>query len=184
MKKLSILIILVALFVPHFSFATDAEFGGGIVYAPSAAFTIIAPEGWTLDAESGRRYGFPAVLYPKGSSFDGPLVMYINSAEKKRQKANNINEFVEEEIARFKSKHPDITITDSKPLPIANGNRTIVKEFVGDSWGNFEAVAYFEEEKTYISFTLSSKTKEEYKKNFKAFEALVASYGFITNDVR
>jgi len=183
MKKIFPIITILTLLIPLFSFAAEKEYGG-IIYGPSFAFIIIAPKGWTLDTETGKRYKLPAVFYPKGSSFDGPLVMYINSVEKKNQKANNVNEFMQEEISRFKLKHPNIKITDGKALPIGNGRLTLVKEFSGDTWSNFEAVAYIEEEKTFTSFTLSSKKQEGYKKNFKAFKDLIAGYTFITDDVR
>src|SRR5689334_4614236 len=42
---------------------------GGIVYGPGISFAIEAPEGWTLDTESGQGQGLTAVFYPKGSNW-------------------------------------------------------------------------------------------------------------------
>ena len=184
-KSLLILtaIVLTALFFCHSASATDKGYGSGIVYGPSAAFIIVAPTGWILDTESGRRYELPAVLYPDGSSFDGPLVMYVNNVEKKYQKAKNLDDFIGEEIHRFRINHPGIEIKDRTSLKISNGKHTVVKEFSGDKWENYEAVAYLEEAKTFTSFTLSSKTKNEYMQSLKAFENFINSYEFITDDI-
>jgi hypothetical protein len=59
-----------------------------------------------------------------------------------------------------------------------------VKEFSGDKWGNYEAVAYISEDKTFTSFTLSAKKKDDYVNSFPSFEQFVGSYTFLTSDVR
>jgi hypothetical protein len=165
--------------------AEKKELNAAIIHGPNIVFTIAAPEGWTLDTRSGEKDGLPAVLYPNGSSWEkSPVVMYINNVPKHTQPSPNLEDFIKDEIESFKKKHPKILIRDGKPLHVGGGRLAVVKEFSGDKWGNYEAVAYISEDKTFTSFTLSAKKKDDYVNSFPSFEKFVGSYTFLTSDVR
>ncbi len=161
------------------------ELNAAIIDAPNAVFTISAPEGWTLDTSSGKLDGLPAVLYPKGSSWQSAsVVMYVNNVPKDAQLSADLKDFIKDETDSFKENHPKILIKDSKPLPVAGGRLAVVKEFSGDKWGNYEAVAYISENKTFTTFTLSASNKNDYIKALPSFRIFVGSYTFLTSDVR
>jgi hypothetical protein len=48
--------------------------------------------------------------------------------------------------------------------------------FTGDKYGNYEAVAYFEGDKTIDFVVLTSQTEEAFKPALKPFEKLALSY--------
>ena len=183
MKQFLMATVLIALCV-NASAAEKKELNAAIINGPNIVFTISAPEGWTLDTESGKEGGLPAVLYPKGSSWEkSPFVMYVNNVQKDVQPSANLDNFIKDDIESFKKMHPKILIQNGKPLHVSGGRLTVVKEFSGDKWGNYEAVAYISEDKTFTSFTLSARNKDDYLKSFPSFEEFVASYTFLTSDV-
>jgi len=182
-RQILIATVLIALCV-NASAADKKDLNAAIIDGPSIAFTIVAPEGWALDTKSGKRDGLAAVLYPNGSSWEkSAVVMYVNNVPRDAQPSTKLEDFIKAEIESFKKVHPKILIRDGKPLPVGGGRLTIVKEFSGDKWDNYEAVAYISEDKTFTSFTLSAKKKDEYIKAFPSFEKFVESYTFITSEV-
>jgi hypothetical protein len=83
--------------------AAQNKYVGGIVYGPKAAFTIVAPEGWVLDNESGVEQGLPCVLYPKGESWaDARTVMYAKITGTEYEEAGK---FAEVAIKQMESRH-------------------------------------------------------------------------------
>jgi hypothetical protein len=183
-KQVLIVIVFILLCLNGLA-AEKKELNAAIIHGPNIVFTIAAPGGWTLDTKSGEKDALPAVLYPKGSSWEkSPVVMYINNVPKDTQPSPNLDDFIKDEIESFKKKHPKILIRDGKPLRVRGGRLAVVKEFSGDKWGNYEAVAYISEDKTFTSLTLSAKTKDDYINSFPSFEEFVGSYTFLTSDVR
>ena len=71
-----------------------------------------------------------------------------------------------------------------KDITAEKGCKGNIYYFTSDKWGNYEAVAYFEEDKTINFIVLTSRTKEAFETALKAFEELALSYMFITDDVR
>ena len=165
--------------------AAEKEFGGGIVYGKDHAFLIEAPPGWVLDTQSAASQGIHAVLYPKGSSWsEAPAVMYANMASKKKEGITNVQQLIDLDLAKFKKKNPKIGMTERRPLKTADGKTAQVRLFQGDQWGNREAVAYIDEPAFVAILVLSSRSQADFQESLPAFEKLVASYRFFTNDVR
>ena len=85
------------------SISAQAQYPGGIVYGPKAAFSIAAPEGWVLDNQAGAQQGLHCVLYPKSSSWaDANTIMY---AEIAGTQFEDVNAFVAKAIKEMKEKH-------------------------------------------------------------------------------
>ena len=53
----------------------------------------------------------------------------------------------------------------------------------GNTYGNYEAMAYIDAGKTGIMIVMSSRTKEGFDNSLQAFESLVRSYVFVANEV-
>jgi len=184
--KARALVILIGLILmaPQIPYASKMESGSGIVYGEQHAFMILAPVGWILDNESAADQGIHAVFYPKGSSWSkAPAVMYAN-AVRKREGTANVQEFINYDLAKFKKRNPKIVMTVGRALKTEDGKTAQVRLFQGDRWGNQEAVAYIDEPAVMVILVLSARSQEAFQKSLPAFERLVASYRFFTDDVK
>lgn len=164
---------------------TAQEHETGILYGPSHAFSIQAPTGWVLDNKSGVPQNLYAVLYPVGSSWrDSIAVMYAKGIQKDNV-ITSIKYQVDQTIKDFKENgNPNISAQFIKNITAEKGHTGAIYYFVGDHWGNHEAVAYFEGDKSINLIVLTSRTKEAFDKSLPAFEKVAGSYMFITNDVQ
>ena len=164
--------------------ADNQGFKSGIIYGKDHAFGLRAPKDWIMDNTSGVKQGLHAVFYPKGSSWgNGEVVMYANVNHKGEAKKDSFEKIVADDIAAYKTHSSNIKVMDADPLPTANGKNALVKYFSGDINGNYEAVAYVDEEKFIVILVLTSKTKSGFESSLPAFKELVASYLFITDKV-
>jgi hypothetical protein len=160
------------------------EYKSGIIYGKDHAFGLKAPEGWVLDNASGVREGLHAVFYPKGSSWGkSEVVMYANVNLKEKEKNDSFEKIIEDDLAGYREHSPNVKVTDAEPLPTATGKKAVVKYFSGDVNGNYEAVAYVDEEKFVVLLVLTSKTKSGFESSLTAFKQLVGSYLFVSDHV-
>ena len=161
------------------------NFNAGIIYGKGHAFFLTAPKGWVLDNSSGVSHGLHAVFYLEGNSWsNGTSVMYANTTLKEIQGDEPVEKVIEGDISRFKANSPNLNVIDAAPLLTRDNKKCIVKYFSGDIHGNYEAVAYIDERKVVVMIVLTSRKKEEFDLSLPAFKELVASYQFITDDVR
>lgn len=164
------------------AFANDDQ-GGGIVYGDDHAFLLVAPDGWVLDNKAGVQAGLHAVFYKKGSSWkDGTVVMYANTAHKSNKGNESLDALIKTDLARFKSHSPDVRMIDAGKIKIGK-KEAVIKKFVGDKWGNHEAVAYIDETKIISILVMTSRNKKEFDASYPSFIELVKSYTFITQKV-
>ena len=163
--------------------AAQTPEGAGIVYGKDHAFAIAAPRGWILDSESGKSQGLHAVFYETGSDWASAMnVMYTNSA-RKCEGQRTVEELMAYDLAQFRKHSPTLEVTEPSSIPTRKGT-ALVRRFTGDQHGNYEAVAYIDEEQTIIMLVLSSRTKNGFDEAYPSFEELVKSYQFLTTDVR
>jgi hypothetical protein len=157
--------------------------GAGIVYGKDHAFAIAAPRGWVLDTASGKAQGLHAVFYQDGSNWaSATTVMYTNSA-RKCDGQRTVEELMAYDLAQFRKHSATLEVTEPASVPTSKGT-AVVRRFTGDQHGNYEAVAYIDEEQTIIMLVLSSRTKKGFDEAYPSFEELVKSYQFLTSDVR
>lgn len=160
----------------------DDGMNAGIVYGPNHVFLISAPKGWILDNEAGVNQGLQAVFYPKDSSWKkGPVVMYANMAQKYKGQAS-VKELLEYDIAKTKKADPMIVVSEAGNLP-TKGEPATVRRFIYPS-GRREAVAYIDGPKVVTLLVLSTDTPDQFDKAWPDFRELVASYQFVTTEVR
>jgi hypothetical protein len=185
-SRASLIAVLLGLFLVQALLATEKEFGGGgIVYGEGYAFMIEAPKGWVLDTRSGVPDGLQAVFYPRGSSWsESPTVMYAAWASKKKEGVTTLQQIIDKDLTNFKKENPSMVITESRPLKTGDGKKALVRLFKGDQGGNFEAVAYVDEKAGVAVLVLTSPEQAAFTKAVPAFEKLVSSYHFYTEDVR
>jgi len=156
------------------------KWGGGIVYGKRHAFTIAAPEGWVLDNRAGIKDGLHAVFYPEGSSWkNSETVMYANGYDKQTA-FDTLESFMADDAETFRKNDPDLEIQDAGTRKVGDSVAHIM-HFFGR---NHEAVAYIDTEGAVIVIVMSSRTREGFMKNYRAFLELLDSYFFLTNDVK
>lgn len=160
-----------------------ASLTSGIVYGADHSFVITAPDGWVLDNTSGQPQGLHAVFYREGETWRGAsVVMYANTASKRIDGQRTLKELVDYDVDQFRRKSPRLLVAPARSIAV-NGRTAEVLTFEGDQYGNYEAVAYIDEQYTVVMLVLTSRTKAEYDRAYPDFEKLVASYQFLTSNV-
>ena len=153
MKNFSIVLILVLFELISFG---QENMKTGIVYGKNHAFSLTAPDGWVLDNRSGVKQGLYAVFYREGESWTGAeTVMYANTASLKNRAHRTIDQLIKYDLDDFKDSYPDIKITDGKDIPIDDSLFAKVKYLSGNSYGNYEAIAYIDAGKTGVVIVMS-----------------------------
>jgi hypothetical protein len=164
--------------------AQVAENGYGVIRGPEYAFSLKAPSGWVIDGKSGVSQGLPAVFYRKGGSWDeSPVVAYARSRPR-TQKVASIEDAVKFLTETFHNEgFPKYQGEYIKTIRTDSGKDAVIYHFTGDKWGDFEATAYFLEEKTIDFITLSARSDKEFQSALPAFEELVSTYAFLPNKI-
>ena len=159
-------------------FAEKLDGGTGIAHGKDHAYFLTAPDGWVLDTSCGAGQGIYCCFYPKGSSWNGPVVMYSNAAAKDER---TVLQAIEHDIKAFREKSPHVKVDDGGSLTTRDGKKAVVRNFYGDKWANHEAVGYVGEKKVVVNIVMTSRKKADFESSLPAFRKLVASYKFITD---
>ena len=180
-KKLSTLItapilsILVLINISQ-SHASITEQGRGMLFGNDHSFTFTAADGWVLDNESGVNQGLHMVFYPKENNWQSsPIIAYGRSLSAKN--GNTINSIVSTTVDDFKNNgSPNYKSEKQKEIQLTNGVKASVYYFSGDQWGNYEAVAYFQEKETINFLVYNSRTKAQFDMHLDSFYKIVHTY--------
>jgi hypothetical protein len=157
----------------------------GIIYSGKTSFILSAPKNWVMDGTSGRNQGVAAVFYQQGSTWQNSITaMYVNVYEK-NSKLDTVEKIIENDIKDFRDNSDKLKVEDLEPLSTSKKNqKTIIKYFTGDQYGNHEVIAYIDEEKAVTMIVLTAKNKKDFDSSFPSFKELVSSYFFLTSDVK
>ncbi|MEI6312159.1 MAG: hypothetical protein WCP57_07875 [Bacteroidota bacterium] len=157
------------------------DMNSGVVYGENYAFLLVAPNGWVLDNSSGESQGLHAVFYKKGESWEkAETVMYAAGNPIKNKKYKTFDDFVSSDVNQFKNDYKDLILIAAPSILISDSTKAIVKYFSGNTYANFDAIAYIDAGKTAVVIAMSSRTKEGFEQSKEAFQKLVESYVFIT----
>ena len=156
----------------------DAE-SSGILYGQDHVYELTAPDGWVLDNRAGVEQGLHAVFYPQGGSWsESRAVMYTSTD--RLAPGQSLDDFIAGELRKFSaSVGGGLRVKVGKPIDTAARARAEVRLLSGDSWGNFESIAYLDAAPVVAMVVLTSRNASEYAKSEPAFEQLVASYRFL-----
>ena len=159
------------------SISAQAQYPGGIVYGPKAAFSIAAPEGWVLDNQAGAQQGLHCVLYPKSSSWaDANTIMY---AEIAGTQFEDVNAFVAKAIKEMKEKHgtPKEKIASGKTK---DGHDYFINEYPATkTYSQWERVAYVQLPHAVGYIVLSSRDQASYQKDSGALEEVLKTFIYL-----
>ena len=183
--KLQTLMLFLMLFISGNAIAEEPA----IIYGDAHVFTVVTPSGWTLDREVAKQNGLVHMIYP--SSESGLIENYIYAIGWGRDSANeNIEKFIEADIKQFKDLFPEIKDTDlkiqstQKSNQYLTGKRKLIKftNFPKSSGKYAESIFYCEANKSIITITFSSHTSDSYDKYFLAYQAVINSFNFISDN--
>lgn len=160
------------------AFAEKLDGGTGIAHGKDHAYFLTAPDGWVLDTSCGAGQGIYCCFYPKGSNWNGSVVMYSNAAAKDER---TVLQAIEHDIKAFREKSPHVKVDDGGSLTTRDGKKALVRNFYGDKWANHEAVGYVGEKKVVVNIVMTSRKKADFESSLPAFRKLVSSYKFITD---
>ena len=181
MKKLFIILILLSFKLLIFG---QDNMNTGIIYGDDHVYSLTAPEGWVLDNSSGVEQGLYAVFYKIGDSWDkAETVMYTNTASLKDKAHKTLEQLIKYDLDNFKKEYFDIEIIDAQDIVIKENVIAKVKYLSGKSYGNYESIAYINGSKTGVMIVMSARTKQGFDDSLRAFESLVKSYLFMTDQL-
>ena len=157
----------------------------GMHYGKSHVFLFCAPDGWTLDNSIGEAQGIFAALYPDGSSWElaaqSGTIMYINTYDKPD---DNYTVAKSMTFDADDTKRKSQTAVVKKGEPIKLDDLAVpVQLFAPGGFNRFEAVAYIDSLKVIITFVMSSKSEEIFKRDYPAFVRFIQSYKFKSSNV-
>jgi len=120
------------------------------------------------------------VFYPRGGSWEHyPAVMYGNGWSKDLEAHQTFREFVSYDSTQFLNKTPSTKIVDIPPLLTSKGEIAFVRKFL---YKQFEIIAYIDEPTIVAMIVLTAKSKEAFDESYSAFEKLVYSYRYLSNN--
>lgn len=162
--------------------SSDAPLKGGIIYGKDHAYVLSAPEGWVLDNQSGVSQGVHAVFYPEGGSWsDSKAVMYSRINDKTDK---TLQEVIDNDLSHMSKDSTKFKAVDKETITCSKGAKAHVKYLSGDKFGSFEAVGYIEEPKKVIIIVLTARDEKNFKDSITAFDELVKSYFWMTDQVK
>lgn len=177
---------ILSIFLFVISIQLDAQINNksGIIYGKNHAFSLTAPQGWVLDNRAGVSQGIHAVFYREGTSWaEAETVMYANTASLEIPAHTTLDELITFDIENFTSHYADLKIEDAPSILIEEDNYARIKYLSGDSYGNYEAIAYIDAGKTGVMLIVSSRTNEGFNASLDAFHDLINSYFFIAEEI-
>ena len=134
-------------------------------------------KGWHHDRDHSYIYSANAQA-PDGFTFaNAESVVYAKALYKPRiPETKSLDALISDDKKQFLSHDPNLIISETTPLTTADGHKLKSYTFFPKSKGNWEQVSYCEEGDFYLIFTISSRSKEGYKKAISAYQQFIGSY--------
>jgi hypothetical protein len=154
--------------------ANSETASGGIVYGDKSAFLLSAPSGWVLDLKKSRELGVPALFRPSaGSSGTLCYAMVVGKSDD----CQSIADYLALDLKKLStSSGAKVTVRELPAITTRKGGQAKVYQYLGESSGRVEAVAYFETKDSIDVIIYSTKTEQQFRANFPAFQQLAQSY--------
>jgi len=134
-------------------------------------------EGWHHDREHSCMYSANAQA-PDGYTFaNAETVIYAKALYKPRMpETTSLEMLIKDDKNQFLARDPNIVISEAESLTTGDGQVMKSFTFFPKQHGNWEQVSYGEEGDYYLIFTVSSRTKDGYKKTLEAYKKFVSGY--------
>ena len=176
----SLLIVALILIFATPAWSSKEEAGAGVVYGPGHAYKLGAPKGWIFDNESGRGQGLHAVIYPAGESWrESKVVAYSGVTQKD---GGSLQSVIDDDEKKFRLNSPNLIVEELPALKTSDDRTAIVRKFRGDTFGNYELVAYIDTPEVVCQIVLSARNEESFTLGESAFSHIVGSFKFLAVD--
>jgi hypothetical protein len=138
---------------------------------------LVAPKGWHQDKSANYQIG-GNVFIPDDSTFsNSDSIVYGRAIYKpRRPELKSLEDLIAVDKKEFIKNVKGVKISTQPSLQTAAHQNLKVFKFAPKRNGNWELVAYGEEDKFYILFTLSSRTESAFKKTVSEFKTIIANY--------
>jgi hypothetical protein len=151
--------------------------GYAVLRGKDYAFQLKAPRNWVLDNESGRDQGLNIVFYPKDSSWGSSSAVCYARARTLDANVKTIEDQVRDTLKTFREDGSiNVEAKYIKTLTTRDASKAKVYYFIGDRFGNHQAVAYYQARDSIHFVTLSCPSRESFESSLPAFDSLVTSY--------
>lgn len=138
---------------------------------------VTPPKGWHHDRGHSLNHNLNAMA-PAGEGFASAEAIIYARAIRKSTDASLVSlaDFVARERKAFLARMPGYDIRDDKPLLTRDGVRLRTASFTPKTDGNWERVAYGEEDDYYLIFVVSARSKKALQEATQAWQAMAWSY--------
>lgn len=181
--KHKLIIILFTGLICQYSFGqNDKSPEINVVYGEKHIFTIETPNGWINDKASAQKVGLVCFFYPKTEIGKSHLnYCYVNGYDKENSD-ENLNNFIKGDLAKISKKYPNFTY-EKNTVEITGGLRNAILYSFSNLTNRFkEEVLYSETDDSFIIFSFSAKSEEDYKNYQPIYDGLIASFNYRGNN--
>jgi hypothetical protein len=153
-----------------------------VVYGDKHIFTIETPEGWVNDKEAAQQVGLVCFFYPKSELNKNHLnYCYVFGYDKKTSD-ETLENFIKGDLEKFHEKYSDYTY-EKIPVNITGELKNCVLYSFSKLTDRFkEEVLYSETDETFIIFSFSAQTENDYKNFQQIFNSLISSFKYRGNN--
>jgi hypothetical protein len=153
-----------------------------VVYGKEHIFTIETPSNWINDKAYAEKIGLECFFYPESDkSKSSKNYFYANGIDKDSPN-ETLENFIKGDLETYGEKYPKFTF-EKFPIEITGGLRNGVLYSFSNLSDRFkEEVLYAETDDSFIIFSFSAKTNEEYEKYLTVFDEFIASFNYRGNN--
>ena len=133
--------------------------------------------GWVHDQLASKQYD-ANFLVPRGQTFaNAPAVIYARALYKPRiPETKSIDQLIADDERQIAKDSPDIRMSEQAALQDRDGKGFRCVSFAPSAEGDWEFVAYGEEDDFYLIFTVSGNSPGALEKALPEFKKLIARY--------
>ena len=138
---------------------------------------VAPPKGWHHDRPNSLNYNLNAMA-PEGDSFsNAEVVLYARAVKKASDTSlHSLADFIARERNSFLKRTPGYTVREEKALVTKEGAGMPVRSFVPKTDGNWERVAYLEDNDHWLVFVASARSKKALDGVLRNFQAMAWQY--------
>ncbi len=164
--------------------AKPSKMGTTLLYGDDHCFSIVPPDGWTVDDQSGLGSRIRTVLYPAGQKWENATtVMYVNPLHQDPRARHSLDEMIARDVQSFRKQSPRGIVTPAGTLNTLKGKLAQVRYFAPTGGKPTTAVAYVEEADLVMLLVLDSRSEASFQSALPAFRQIVTSYQFVAGNI-
>jgi len=152
----------------------------GIIYGPGFALSLMAPQGWYIDEQTGKRHGLLAVILPENQTWNTAKTRIYSSVAFFDSVMNTPAAVLQKDTTYFHSAGSDVSISPIDTLMDANGRVSFSYEVTGMPQEPYKIITYIPENKVMILLGMGAASKDLYRKTLPQYQQVVLSYTFFT----